>query len=121
MSEAYKSSTDRYFLGTITCVASDRLITDENGEQFYECMTQEELERIAREKDKETLKTYLFNALSMMDSTISTIATSIEKGLPIQVKILFTIKDSLKGSVLNMDNEDLSVDKESVKCKLYNK
>lgn len=114
MSEAYKSSTDRYFLGTITCVASDRLITDENGEQFYECMTQEELERIAREKDKETLKTYLFNALSMMDSTISTIATSIEKGLPIQVKILFTIKDSLKGSVLNMDNEDLSVSEKIV-------
>ena len=99
MSEAYKSSTDRYFLGTITCVASDRLITDENGEQFYECMTQEELERIAKEKDKDTLKTYLFNAL----------------------KILFTIKDSIKGSVLNMDNQDLSVDKESVKCKLYNK
>ena len=93
----------------VVCVPSDRLITDENGEQFYECMTQEELERIAKEKDKDTLKTYLFNALSMLDSTISTIATSIEKGLPIQVKILFTIKDSIKGSVLNMDNEDLSV------------
>ena len=35
----------------VVCVPSDRLITDENGEQFYECMTQEELERIAREKD----------------------------------------------------------------------
>ena len=93
----------------VVCVPSDRLITDESGEQFYECMTQEELERIAKEKDKDTLKTYLFNALSMLDSTISTIATSIEKGLPIQVKILFTIKDSIKGSVLNMDNEDLSV------------
>ncbi|WP_005219505.1 hypothetical protein [Helicobacter rappini] len=110
-----------YSIAAIVCVPSNRLITDENGEQFYECMTQEELERITQEKDKDTLKTYLFNALSMMDSTISTIATSIEKGLPIQVKIIFTIKDSLKGSVLNMDNQDLSVDKESVKCKLYNK
>ena len=98
----------------VVCVPSDRLITDENGEQFYECMTQEELERIAKEKDKDTLKTYLFNALSMLDSTISTIATSIEKGLPIQVKIVFTIKDSIKGSVLNMDNEDLSVSEKIV-------
>ncbi|MDY5185386.1 hypothetical protein [Helicobacter trogontum] len=110
-----------YSIAAVVCVPSNRLITDENGEQFYECMTQEELERITQEKDKDTLKTYLFNALSMLDSTISTIATSIEKGLPIQVKIIFTIKDSLKGSVLNMDNQDLSVDKESVKCKLYNK
>ena len=93
----------------VVCIPSNRLITDENGEQFYECMTQEELERITQEKDKDTLKTYLFNALSMLDSTISTIATSIEKGLPIQVKIIFTIKDSLKGSILNIDNEDLSV------------
>ncbi|EAK6385664.1 hypothetical protein CNT09_05885, partial [Campylobacter coli] len=98
----------------VVCVPSDRLITDESGEQFYECMTQEELERIAKEKDKDTLKTYLFNALSMLDSTISTIATSIEKGLPIQVKIVFTIKDSIKGSVLNMDNEDLSVSEKIV-------
>ena len=98
----------------VVCVPSDRIITDESGEQFYECMTQEELERIAKEKDKDTLKTYLFNALSMLDSTISTIATSIEKGLPIQVKIVFTIKDSIKGSVLNMDNEDLSVSEKIV-------
>jgi len=92
----------------VVCIPSDRLITDENGEQFYECLTQDELQKITQEKDKDLLKTYLFNALSMMDSTISTIATSIEKGLPIQVKILFTIKDAIKGSVLNMDNEELS-------------
>ena len=103
-----------YSIAAVVCVPSNRLITDENGEQFYECMTQEELERITQEKDKDTLKTYLFNALSMMDSTISTIATSIEKGLPIQVKIIFTIKDSLKGSVLNMDNQDLSVSEKIV-------
>ncbi|RDU61754.1 hypothetical protein CQA53_09790 [Helicobacter didelphidarum] len=103
-----------YSIAAVVCVPSNRLITDENGEQFYECMTQEELERITQEKYKDTLKTYLFNALSMMDSTISTIATSIEKGLPIQVKIIFTIKDSLKGSVLNMDNQDLSVSEKIV-------
>ena len=36
----------------VVCVPSDRLITDENGEQFYECMTQEELEKRVRGKKK---------------------------------------------------------------------
>jgi len=84
----------------VVCIPSDRLITDENGEQFYECLTQDELQKITQEKDKDLLKTYLFNALSMMDSTISTIATSIEKGLPNSSNKGFNIKAGIIDSSL---------------------
>ncbi|RDU60388.1 hypothetical protein CQA53_10915, partial [Helicobacter didelphidarum] len=94
---------------SITYASNDKREANKYGEEFYPCMSEDELERIEKEKDRNALTTYLLNTLSMMDSTISAIATSIEKGLPIQVKILFTIKDAIKGSVLNMGNEELSV------------
>lgn len=93
---------------SITCIPSDRLITDEYGEQFFECMSEEELERIQKENNKDSLKTYLFNTLSSMDSTISTIIADIERATPSSIKIIFTIKDSSKGSILNISNEELS-------------
>lgn len=39
-----------YSIAAVVCVPSNRLITDENGEQFYKCMTQEELEKITQKR-----------------------------------------------------------------------
>ena len=93
---------------SITCIPSDRLIIDKNGEQFFECMSEDELQRIQKERDKDSLKNHLLNTLNMMDSTISTIVTSIEKATPLYIKIIFTIKDGIKSSTLNISNEELS-------------
>ncbi|MGX3044329.1 hypothetical protein [Helicobacter sp. T3_23-1056] len=35
----------------ISCTPSDRLIINENGEEFFECMNEEEMTIIQKEKD----------------------------------------------------------------------
>lgn len=91
---------------SITYNTNDRLNT--NKEEFFECISEEELQRIQKENDEDSLKSYLINALNMMDSTLSTIITNIEKTTPSYIKIIFTIKDGIKGSALNISNEDLN-------------
>ncbi|MGX2973224.1 hypothetical protein [Helicobacter sp. T3_23-1059] len=89
----------------ISYTASDRPMVDENREEYFEFMNESELPRIGEENGEDSLKTRLFNMLSMMDSTISAIAT---KASPTYIKIIFVIKDGIKGSALNISNEDLS-------------
>ena len=101
----YDKKTIRTYGLAISCIPSERLIINENGEEFFECMNEEEMIRIQKENDEDSLKTRLFNMLSMMDSTISAIAT---KASPTYIKIIFVIKDGIKGSALNISNEDLS-------------
>ena len=97
---------DKHFLGTITCVASDRLITDENGEQFYECMTQEELNAIQVNTDKNAIKSNLFYALGRMDAILSAVVGQITKNR--YVEIIFAIKDGGKSIALNISNDKLN-------------
>ena len=97
---------DKHFLGTITCVASDRLITDENGEQFYECMTQEELNAIQVSTDKNAVKSNLFYALGRMDAILSAVVGQITKNR--YVEIVFAIKDGGKSIALNISNDRLN-------------
>ncbi|RDU61471.1 hypothetical protein CQA53_10065 [Helicobacter didelphidarum] len=52
---------------SVICIPNDRLETDEYGEEFYPCMNEEELQRIEKEKDKNTLTNYLLNTLSMIE------------------------------------------------------
>lgn len=101
----YDKKTIRTYGIAISYTASDRPMVDENREEYFEFMNESELPRIGEENGEDSLKTHLFNMLSMMDSTISAIAT---KSSPAHIKIIFVIKDGIKGSVLNISNEDLS-------------
>ena len=101
----YDKKAIRTYGIAISYTASDRPMVDENREEYFEFMNESELPRIGEENDEDSLKTRLFNMLSMMDSTISAIAT---KASPTYIKIIFVIKDGIKGSALNISNEDLS-------------
>ncbi|TQR60540.1 hypothetical protein [Campylobacter troglodytis] len=83
---------------------NDRLSVNEENKEFFECISEYELKRIQKEQDKDSLKAYLFNTLVLMDSTLSSIITSIEKATPSYIKIIFTTKDAVKGSALNTSN-----------------
>ncbi|TQR61492.1 hypothetical protein, partial [Campylobacter troglodytis] len=102
----YDKKTIRTYGIALNYTTNDKPMIKDSKIEFFECMSEDEMIRIKEEKDEDLLKTYLFNMLSMMDSTISAIAT---KTASIHIKIIFVVKDGIKGSTLNIGNEDVSV------------
>ena len=50
--------------------SNDRLSVNKENKEFFECISEYELKRIQKEQDKDSLKTYLFHTLALMDSTL---------------------------------------------------